>query len=90
MTAKLISLLTRHCSLRISALVALLLIWQLPTALAETPPQTPSLSSDTEKVTVAHHPPYRAFMFFVGLGMVVLVATLPLERSAERERDDRH
>ena len=161
MTAKLISLLTRHCSLRSTALVALLVTWQLPTALAETPLQVPSLSSDTEiatagfyrlswqtdgitqvelqeadnpdfadasidyqgpddasvvsgkpngtwyyrarvigdqqagpwstavKVTVAHHPLYRAFMFF-GLGVVVFVATLLLVvRGAERERDER-
>jgi len=42
MTAKLISLLTRHCSLRISTLVDLLLTWQPPTAHAETSLQIPA------------------------------------------------
>jgi len=161
MTAKLISLLSRHCSLRITALVTLLVTWQLPTALADTSLQVPRLSSDTDiatagfyrlswqtdgitqvelqeadnpdfagarldyegpddasvvsgkpngtwyyrarviseqragpwsaavKVAVAHHPLYRAFMFF-GLGVAVFVATLLLVvRGAERERDER-
>jgi protein-S-isoprenylcysteine O-methyltransferase Ste14 len=51
MTAELISCLARHCSLRISALVALLVTWQLPTALAEASLQVPSLSSNTEIAT---------------------------------------
>ena len=163
MTAKLISLLTRHCSLRkLIALVALLMTWQLPTALGpklrskspacpaipRSPPRASTASagrrmallqvelqeadnpdfadasidyqgpddasvvsgkpngtwyyrarvigdqqagpwSTAVKVTVAHHPLSRAFMFF-GLGVVVFVATLLLVvRGAERERDER-
>ena len=55
MTAEVISLLTRHCGLRSPALVVLLLTWQLPTALAATSLQVPSLSSDTAIATAGFY-----------------------------------